>query len=157
VAGSFLSASVWATVLAILLAGCGAVHVDDPEVSSADRKACTALVGDLPHRVSERPRRETKGGDLGAAWGDPSIVLTCGVGTPDGYRATSACQRANGVDWFVPEDQISDQGKDVVMTTIGRKPRVEVVVPSEYRPPEAVMVDLADTIKAHTKVVSPCS
>jgi hypothetical protein len=157
VAGSFLSASVWATVLAILLAGCGAVHVDDPEVSSADRKACTALVGDLPHRVSERPRRETKGGDLGAAWGDPAIVLTCGVGTPDGYRATSACQRANGVDWFVPEDQISDQGKDVVMTTIGRKPRVEVVVPSEYRPPEAVMVDLADTIKAHTKVVSPCS
>jgi hypothetical protein len=148
---------VLATLLATVLAGCGAVHLDDPKVSAADRKACTALVKDLPHRVSERPRRETKGGDLGAAWGDPAIVLTCGVGTPDGYGPTSSCQRANGVDWFVPEDQISDQGKDVVMTTIGRKPRIEVDVPSDYRPPLATMVDLADAIKKHTRDVTPCS
>ncbi len=113
------------------------MHLHDHDVSAADRKACKALVDDLPHRVSERPRRETKGGDLGAAWGDPAIVLTCGVGTPEGYQPTSPCQRVNGVGWFVPEDQISDQGKDVVMTTIDRKPNVEVVVPSEYRPPDA--------------------
>jgi hypothetical protein len=144
-------------VLVALLGGCGAVHLQDPHVSAADRTACKALVKDVPHRVSERPRRETKGGDLGAAWGDPAIVLRCGVGTPEGYHPGSACQRANGVDWFVPEDQISDQGKDVVLTTIGRKPRVEVTVPSKYRPPEAAMVDLAGAIKKHTKVVEPCS
>jgi hypothetical protein len=146
-----------AVALATLLAGCGAVHLHDNDVSANDRRACKALVDDVPHRVSERPRRETKGGDLGAAWGDPAIVLTCGVGPPDGYQPTSPCQRVNGVDWFVPEDQISDQGKDVVLTTIGRKPRVEVVVPAEYRPPDATMVDLADAIKKHTKVVEPCS
>jgi hypothetical protein len=146
-----------ATLLALLLAGCGAVHLHDNDVSASDQRACRALVDDVPHRVSERPRRETKGGDLGAAWGDPAIVLTCGVGVPDGYRPTSACQRANGVDWFVPEDQITDQSKLVVMTTIGRKPRVEVVVPAEYRPPTATMVDLADAIKKHTKAVEPCS
>jgi len=144
-------------VLAILLAGCGAVHVHDADVSAAERKACLALVDDVPHRVSERPRRETKGGDLSAAWGDPAIVLSCGVGTPEGYQPGSPCQRANGVDWFVPEDQISDQGKDVVLTTIGRTPSVEVVVPAEYRPPADAMVDLADVIKKHTKVVEPCS
>jgi len=144
-------------VLAMILTGCGAVHLHDHDMSAADRKACTALVDYLPHRVSERPRRETKGGDLGAAWGDPAIVLTCGVGTPEGYRPTSPCQRVNGVGWFVPEDQISDQGKDVVMTTIDRKPNIEVDVPSEYRPPDATMVDLAGTIKKHTRVVSPCS
>ena len=144
-------------VLSTLLAGCGAVHLHDAEVSAADRRACTALVADVPHRVSERAQRETKGGDLGAAWGDPAIVLSCGVGAPEGYQPGSPCQRANGVDWFVPEDQISDQGKDVVLTTIGRKPSVEVVVPAEYRPPEATMVDLADLIKKHTKVVEPCS
>jgi hypothetical protein len=144
-------------VLAAVLAGCGAVHLHDPEVSAADRKACTALVDDVPHRVSERPRRETKGGDLGAAWGDPAIVLTCGVGAPEGYQPGSPCQRANGVDWFVPEDQIADQDKDVVLTTIGRKPSVEVVVPAEYRPPAATMVDLAEVIKKDTEVVEPCS
>jgi hypothetical protein len=140
-----------------VLSACGAVHLHDSDVSPADRKACTALVDDLPHRVSERPRRETKGGDLGAAWGDPAIVLRCGVGTPDGYSATSPCQRANGVDWFVPEDQIAHQDEDVVLTTVGREPRVEVTVPAEYRPPEATMVDLATAIKKHTKVVSPCA
>jgi Protein of unknown function (DUF3515) len=144
-------------VLATLLTGCGAVHLNDAEVSATDRKACTALVDDVPHRVSERARRDTTGGDLGAAWGDPAIVLSCGVGTPEGYQPGSPCQRANGVDWFVPEDQISDQDKDVVLTTIGRKPNVEVVVPAEYRPPDAAMVDLAEVIKKHTKVVEPCS
>jgi hypothetical protein len=148
---------VLTTLLVSTLAGCGAVRLHDHDVSAADRRACQALVDDLPHRVSELPRRDTKGGDLGAAWGDPAIVLTCGVGTPEGYRPTSPCQRVNGVGWFVPEDQISDQGKDVVMTTIDRKPNIEVVVPSDYRPPDAAMVDLAGTIKKHTRVVSPCS
>jgi len=145
------------TLLATTLSGCGAVRLHDHDVSAADRTACTALVDDLPHRVSDLPWRETTGGDLGAAWGDPAIVLTCGVGTPKGYRPTSPCQRVNGVCWFVPEDQISDQGKDVVMTTIDRKPNIEVDVPSDYRPPDAAMVDLARAIKKHTRVVSPCS
>ena len=142
--------------LAIVLGGCGAVDLHDSNVSSAERTACRALVEDLPHRVSDRSRREAEG-DLGAAWGDPAIVLRCGVGTPDGYRPTSPCQRADGVDWFVPEDQISHQDEDVVMTTVGRTPRVEVTVPAEYRPPEAAMVDLAGAIKRHTRVTSPCS
>jgi hypothetical protein len=144
-------------MLLALTAACGAVHVSSTSVTGSDRRACQALVKDVPHRVDERARRATKGGGLGAAWGDPAIVLRCGVGTPEGYHATSACQRVNGVDWFVPEKQIDDQGADVVLTTIGRKPRVEVDVPAKYRPPDAVMVDLADAIKQSTKDVSPCS
>jgi hypothetical protein len=139
------------------LSACGAVRLHDDDVSSADRKACLSLVKDLPHRVSDQPRRDTAGGDLGAAWGDPAIVLRCGVGTPDGYSRTSPCQRADGVDWFVPEDQVTHQDEDVVLTTVGRKPRIEVTVPAEYRPPEATMVDLADAIKKATRVVSPCA
>jgi hypothetical protein len=149
--------SVVLTLFLGLLAGCGVVHVDDTDVSGAARHACTALIEDIPHRVSERARRETKGNSFAAAWGDPAIVLRCGVGTPDGYTPASPCQRADGVDWFVPEDALTDQDEDVVMTTIGREPAVEVVVPAEYRPPAATMVDLAKDIKQHTKVVSPCS
>jgi uncharacterized protein DUF3515 len=144
-------------VLSPALAGCGSVRLHDADVPAAERKACAALVDDLPHRVSEQPRRDTSGGELGAAWGDPAIVLRCGVGTPKGYRATSPCQRVNGVDWFVPEDQVSDQGKDVVLTTVGRKPRIELVVPAEHRPPDAAMVDLAGVIRKDTRVVDPCS
>ncbi len=146
-------------LVALLLAGCGAVQVPSTgvSISGAERAACTSLVDDLPHRVSERPRRETKGSPLGAAWGDPAIVLRCGVGSPVGYQAYSPCQRVNGIDWFVPESDIADQDSDVLLTTIGRRPNVEVAVPSDYRPPDAVMVDLADAINKHTEVVTPCA
>jgi hypothetical protein len=144
-------------VAAFALSGCGAVEVAPTDVSGAERRDCLALVADLPHRVSERPRRETEGSPLGAAWGDPAIVLRCGVGTPEGYRPTSPCQRVNGVDWYAPESALTDQDEDVVLTTIGREPGVEVVVPTEYRPPDATMVDLAHAIRRHTGVVSPCA
>jgi hypothetical protein len=146
-----------AVTLLAVATGCGAVRLDPSSVSASGRRACLSLVEDLPHRVSERPRRETKGSPLGAAWGDPAIVLRCGVGTPDGYKPFSPCQRVDGVDWFVPEKEIADQGSDVLLTTIGRDPNVELAVPSEYRPPDAAMVDLAEAIKSDTKVVTPCS
>jgi hypothetical protein len=143
-------------VLTALLAGCGAVHVRETDASGTERRACRSLVEDLPHRVAGHARRETSGSSLGAAWGDPAIVLRCGVGTPADYQPASPCQRVNGVDWYVPEDVITDQGKDVVLTTVGRKPGVEVVVPAEDRPPDAVMVDLADTIRRRTTVAGRC-
>jgi len=69
----------------------------------------------------------------------------------------SSCEVANGLGWFVPDEQIEDQDEDVVMTTVERSPRVEVVVPAEYRPPAAVMVDLAEVITEHTRLVKACS
>ena len=142
--------------LAALVAGCGAVDVSADAGVRRRPAACQSLVDGLPQHVSGLARRDTEGNPLGAAWGDPAIVLRCGVGTPAGYQPASPCQRVNGVDWFVPEDALSDQGKDVVLTTIGRRPRVEVVVPARHRPPDATMVDLAPSIKQHTEVVSPC-
>ena len=143
-------------LLAAFSAGCGAADVAAPDVSGADRRACLSLVEDLPERLAVQQQRESEGSPLGAAWGDPPIVLRCGVGTPEDYEPFSPCQRINGVDWFVPEEQIADQDADVLLTTIGRKPNVEVALPSEYRPPDAVMVDLAPAIKGHTRVVRGC-
>ena len=64
-------------------------------------------------------------------------MLRCGVGTPEGYDQFAACQTVNGVDWFVPEDQIEDQDADVVMTTIGRVRRRRGRGPCVVRPPGA--------------------
>ena len=135
---------------------CGEVEVQPTEVTAAQRTACTALVKALPDRISDQDRRETSGNPLGAAWGDPAIVLRCGVPTPKGYNQFASCQTVNDLDWFVPDKTSEDQSLDVVLTTIGREPRVELVVPAEYRPPVAAMVDIGDAIKAHTKVVRRC-
>lgn len=144
-------------LVAFAVAACGAVDVPDTSVSGAGREACASLVGALPDQVSDQPRRETSGNPLGAAWGDPAIVLRCGVGTPEGYDRFAGCQTVDDLDWFVPTATIEDQDADVVMTTIGRKPAVEVVVPSSYRPPDAVMVDVGRAIKEHTRVTRRCS
>ena len=144
-------------LVALSVSACGAVDIPDVEVTAAERTACETLVEALPARVSDQPRRDTDGSPLGAAWGDPAIVLSCGVGEPRGFDQFSSCQVADGLGWFVPDEQIEDQGRDVVMTTVERSPRVEVVVPAEYRPPPAVMVDLADAIKQHTELVKRCS
>jgi len=145
--------------VAALLAGCGdgSVDVDSFKVSASGHQACPALIGSLPSRVAGQPRRHTSGSTYAAAWGKDAIVLRCGVGRPKNYDRFAACQRANGVDWFVPESIIEDQSADVVMTTIGRSPAVEVRVPARYRPATAPMVDLAKVIKAHTREVAPCS
>ena len=144
--------------LTLALTGCGGdtVKIDSFDVSAAGHEACPALLKDLPEKVADQPRRRTTGSTFAAAWGKDAIVLRCGVGKPKEYDKFAACQHADGVDWFVPERIIEDQSADVVMTTLGRSPAVEVVVPARYRPSTAAMVDLADVIKEHTREVSPC-
>ena len=143
-------------LLVLVAAGCGTVDVPDTSISASERKACTSLVAALPDQVADQSGRETSGNPLGAAWGDPAIVLRCGVGTPVDYDKFAACEIVNGLDWFVPESTIEDQDADVVMTTVGRTPAVEVTVPASYRPPNAVMVDVGPAIKQHTQVTRRC-
>ena len=143
-------------MLLLLLTGCGTVDVPDTSVSVSQRKACESLVEALPDQVADQSSQETSGNPLSAAWGDPAIVLRCGVGTPEDYDKFAGCQTVNGLDWFVPTSVISDQDADVVMTTIGRTPAVEVTVPASYRPPDAVMVDVGRAVKQHTQVTRRC-
>jgi hypothetical protein len=133
------------------------VDVDGSGATGRARTACEGLVKALPGHVSDQEQRTTSGSPLGAAWGDPAIVLRCGVGKPEDYDPVTGCQTADGLDWYVPEDGMNDQSADVVMTTIGRSPAVEVTLPARYRPPVAAMVDLAPAIKAHTHETTPCS
>jgi hypothetical protein len=144
--------------VAVLVSGCGddSVEVDDFSVARADREACRALLEDLPGSLSDQEQRPVDGSPYAAAWGEPPIVLRCGVGAPEGFDKFSSCQRVNGVDWYVPEETIDDQGADVLMTTVGRSPRVEVLVPADYRPPVAAMVDVAGTVKQHTRRTGGC-
>lgn len=151
----FLAAGV---VALGLLAGCGSDDVDIPsyDVPAAARPACEKLLEELPARVAGQKRRTTTGSTLVAAWGSPAIVLSCGVGTPEEFGKLSSCQRADGVDWFVPDRIVEDQRADVVMTTVGRDVNVEVRVPAKYRPSLAPMTDLAPAIKAATTSTQPC-
>ncbi len=133
------------------------MEVDAPPLSGSDAQACATLVEALPDAVSDQPVRSIESDDgYAAAWGDPAIVLRCGVPAPEGFDEFASCHVANGVGWFVPEDQVGNQDADVVMTTIGFEQNVEVVVPARYRPPAAVMVDLAAPINQSIREPDPC-
>lgn len=133
------------------------VSVDAPEPEARAAAACSRLLEALPTRVAEQQRRQVDPEDAyAAAWGDPPIVLRCGVGRPAGFDRLSVCQVANGVGWFIPEQQITNEPTEIVMTTVDRHPRVEVRLPEEYHPPAAAMVHLAPALKQTTEQTEPC-
>jgi hypothetical protein len=138
--------------------GCSdTVSVNAPPVSGADARACRSLVRALPDSVADQPRRPVDdNGAYAAAWGDPEIVLRCGVPTPMGFDKFATCQVTNGVAWFIPESQTQGRRVDVVMTTIGRSQNVEVAIPSDYFPPANAMVDLAAAVKRTIREEKPC-
>lgn len=146
-----------------VLTGCasGAVAINAPSLSDGDAAACRDLVAALPSEVNGEKSRELSGDtDLGAAWGDPGIVLTCGVPPPAEFTDTSTCIEANGVGWFVPDSVLlsDDETLDVTMTAVGYRPRVQVVLPGDYRPDGflAVAATVGGVIDQTLPLREPC-
>ena len=114
--------------------------------------ACRALVENLPELVAgQRSRAVEPAAALAGAWGDPPIVLRCGVTKPANLRPTSRCDVVNSVGWFT--QQRSD---GYAFTTIGRSAYVEVVVPDAYDPAANALVDLASAVQTSVPVRQPC-
>lgn len=149
---------VVACSLAVLLTSCsGTPSVEAPAQTGAGARACAALVDALPDRVTDQDRRPVDPGrGYAAAWGDPAIELRCGVPRPAGFDRFSTCQDANGVGWFIPEDQQTGRPAPITMTTVGRAQYVEVRIPAEYFPPATAMVDLAPAVERTIREVRPC-
>lgn len=155
----------WACLLApaLILSGCGdnteAVPLDSAKVSDPDRASCAQLLAGLPESLAGQDSRPvTPANALGAAWGDPAIILTCGGGLPAEFNRSSTCVEVNGVGWFVPRSQQEDDSSDITWTAVGYRPVVAVHVPQDYRPEGAasVIAELAAPVKANLELVKPC-
>jgi hypothetical protein len=148
-------------LLCLVLSACGKEPVSIPtlRLSAADEAVCQRVVNALPSKVYDQSRRKTQPAEaLGRAWGDPAIVAQCGVPMPADFRRTSACQTADGVGWYVPDDEFRDPSSDIVISTAGYQPILQVSIPAKYRPSgmAAAMVQLAPMVKQYTKLVKPC-
>ena len=148
-----------AALLGVLAAGCGggSVRVGTPELTGAAARTCGDLVEGLPATVDSGQRREVEPpGAPAAAWGDPAIVLRCGVAMPRSFDEFAACQETDGVGWYIPESQLTGSPDAITMTTIDRAVNVEVTLPPEHWPPANAMVDLAPAIKRYVEQTDPC-
>ena len=128
-----------------MLAGCtGAPDVSVP-VPDGPAAGCGRLHDALPRSLDGRDRADTRPSSTRtAAWGDPPVVLRCGVGRPEGLTATSQVIEVNGVEWFLTEP-----APPYVFTTVGRGTYVQVRVPRSVLRSEATapLVDLATAVR----------
>ena len=135
------------------------VEIDATELSTADAAACADLVDDLPDALAGEPRRSVEPDDaLGAAWGDPAYVLTCGVTKPTSYTRDAPCSVMQGVGWFVPEEQLADPQVDATAYSLTHSPYVELVIPARYRTDgvDRALAELAPVIKKDLASGEPC-
>jgi hypothetical protein len=115
-----------------------------PAPVGAARDACLRLGGRLPTKVDSLARRSVvPSTQLVAAWGDPAVILRCGVPRPTALIATSQLIGANDVDWFAEETP-----QHRIFTTFGRAAYVEVSIPTQHDPAVGPLVDLAAAISA---------
>lgn len=120
--------------------GCGRhVDVTPPEPTSA---ACERLA--LPDIVDGAGRRPTTpSSPATAAWGEPPIVLRCGVERPAALTPDAQLVMVNGVSWL----PVPATGGTVFVSTdwpTAEDPTyVELTVPQAYRPEANALADLA--------------
>ena len=121
------------------VAACANPVALDP-APSASEPVCAVLLLDLPNELGGQERRSTTS-QASRAWGDPAIVLRCGVDplgpTVEGC-ITVATTDGTEVDWVVTEDETHSS-----FTTYGRLPAVEVTIPSEYAGDQTILTTLS--------------
>lgn len=104
-----------------------------PASNAAAEAPCAQVLSRLPVELAGLPARvvhTTPSSPFVVAWGDPAIVLRCGVPKPARLSATSGLIGVNGV-YFLPV-----RTRDAtIFTAIDRAVYVEIGVPTSYAQP----------------------
>ena len=103
------------------------LDVPVPPATPGTDASCPRFMSDLPVELAAQRSRPVRSDTPYAyAWGEPPIVLRCGVERPAGFVRDAQVFDIDGVSWFV-DDSDPDQ---YVYTAVDRPVYVEVTVPS---------------------------
>ncbi|MCX5203970.1 DUF3515 domain-containing protein [Streptomyces sp. NBC_00237] len=124
--------------------GSASVAVPSPDAEVAGY--CKALHKELPEKVIEDvPRRDASPeSPYTAAWGDPAIVLRCGIERPaEAIDPDNNAVEVNGVGWVV-----DDRGDDGIrFISRYREAYVELLVPASYQADAGILVEFAKPVE----------
>ncbi len=147
-----------------LLAGCvaavpvtAAEHATDPD--------CASLILATPDRLADGLDRRQTTAQATTAWGDPAVVLRCGLDPPG--PTTDRCETVTtpggpSVDWLVlpgdDEPATAGAASDWTFVTYGRVPTVEVLFPAAVAASHSssLLDQLGPAIAAHTEQQRSC-
>ena len=116
-----------------------------PPVTPEADKQCPALMSTLPLELAgEQSRRVDSASPFAYAWGDPAVVLICGVDRPAGFVVGTATIQINGVQWYVD----TSDPDTTVWTAVDRPVYVEVRLPAavDSAPVTALTTHLAKAL-----------
>jgi hypothetical protein len=103
----------------------GALAVGAVDQPGAAGKYCGTVMAALPPTLSGLPTRTLVDPTVGVrAWGDPPVVLRCGIPDPQELTCSSALYQINGVAWLV----LTDSAGSTVTTFIAVDRPVRVAV-----------------------------
>ncbi|MGX1886175.1 DUF3515 domain-containing protein [Streptomyces sp. NPDC055287] len=151
VSHSSVSALSSLSCAALLLAAVGCSLTDDavavpvPTPAPEEAGVCRSLHRELPDAVDGQKRRTADPeSDLTAVWGDPAIVLRCGVPRPEKMNDPAAQGvEADGVNWMLERQQ---DGRPRFTTTY-REAYVELTLPAKYAHDVTPLAAFAEPVK----------
>jgi Protein of unknown function (DUF3515) len=118
----------------------GPVTVAAPPPSPTAARDCPAVISHLPATLAGRPARQaTSTSPYVASWGDPPLILRCGVPRPPGFTGGSELSQVDGVQWFPTK-----HGTDMTWTAVDRGAYVELTVPGGLT--GTAIVELSDAL-----------
>jgi hypothetical protein len=124
----------------------GPVPVTAPPSLASTAAPCASLLNRLPRTLDGSDARPvTAAPDRVVAWGDPAVVLRCGVPKPKAATAVAQEFVINGVAWVYADDHGTG-----VWTLTKRTVYVEVRTPAKYHgsASQVILNPLADPIAA---------
>lgn len=127
--------------IALVLGGCGGtVEVGVPD--EANHEACSTAGEQWPDEVGDglEPVGTDPEDPAVAAWGEPAVIARCGM--PPLGPTEDQCIVVDDVDWVAEE---LDDGTR--LTTFGRDPAIEVIVPEEHGPAPLLLPAFSDAVE----------
>ena len=101
--------------------------VEVPPVTPEADASCPAVMSGLPLDLQGEPSRQVRSDSPFAyAWGEPPVVLVCGVDRPAGFTVGVSAIQINGVQWYVD----TSDPDSTVWTTVDRPVHVQVTLPA---------------------------
>lgn len=123
---------------------------DQPAATTA---ACTSLMAALPDQLGSSARRAVIGSPTGvAAYGDPAMVIRCGLPNPRELTCDSALVDVSGVSWL----KLSDVGI-VSYLNADRSVRIALSIPDGNDSGTAALQQLSSVIEQTLQQRAVCS
>lgn len=131
----------------------GPVPVATVGQPGADSAACKALMLKLPTEVAGSKQRPIEGGGDGiAVWGDPTVILRCGLETPQELNCSAALTQVDSVAWL----QLPGQGTpDTTYIAADRSVRIAVTIPDGTG--TSPIQEISDVVAATLPARQPCT